>query len=138
MTGNYLPTKVIQSNGYRMVYVPGVSNDTPRAQEQLVRRLLTLMPASFDTVLKKKKYHWDDEEVLVLGESQSYALFVSDDGDKTAVVVAVRPGLPSYARNKLNTVADRIFEALNDDYELTVRISAEITHAYTPHLDRAA
>jgi hypothetical protein len=137
-TDNYQPSKTVQMNGFRMVYITEVCDNTPKAQEQLIHRLLEIMPRSFAFVFDKKRFNWDEKEVLVLGESSAYILFIVDDSDKTALVVAVRPGAPSFARTKLNRVADRLFETLTQSHKLTLRISAKITHMYIPYLNRAA
>ena len=146
--GNFSPRT---NQPFRMVYVT-LNNDSDLDSdfsnefeyENFKECLLSLLPSSFyDGLTKIQDWHasgfctlkrptdWGNC-ALLLSANRLFDLGIADDEHSVAVFLVVRDDAPAFAASKLDAAADKLFDKLNEYYELRVRAGAWCSGPYIP------
>lgn len=140
--GNWYPGSDLSA--CRVVYValPEPAGPDESAYERAVAvmddfysRLDELLPRSFYTP-SRPYYNWrhdltryEGRDTICIAYNGLFAVFLDSQGDIDHLGLAVKPreGAPAFAEAGLDSLADKLFDGLQEHYALRVRTSAWTT-----------
>jgi hypothetical protein len=128
--GNYCPPRDICDAGYEMVYIPIEHFDDDKDMEyyyegfynSLKEYIIDLLPKCFKWLSYETRYN---SEGVQLGLSNSYEVYLADNEWSYALVIYNIPSIDDrilgFANINLKRTAKKLFDKLNESYDLYVR-----------------